>query len=146
MLERKHSNARFETKVSAKVVIATAKAEEQAKLCNKKYIICPICQQFIYEENRNRHEQRSANCKQMITQLNAQNERKVACKKQIDERKTLGESRLGTLVQNTDINEFLIKNPCDNGMGKFGVPQEKYRHGFYGNKTMEYDIWRKGDK
>jgi hypothetical protein len=143
---KKNSKARPEIKVSAKVAIATAKAEEQAKLCNKKYIICPICHQFISEENWNRHERRSANCKEMIAELNAQNERRVACKKRIEERKKLGESRLGSLVHNKQINEFLRKNPVNNKMGGFGVPQDKYRYGFYGNSTMEYDIWRKGDK
>lgn len=45
----------------------------------------------------------------------------------IAERKARRESKLG-----------------NNGLGKFGVPQDKYRWGFFGNKSMEYDIWRKG--
>ena len=133
-------------KVSTKLAIATAKAEEQAKLCNEKYIICPVCHQFIYEKNWKRHERRSSACKEMIAELNVQDKRRFACKKQIEERKKLGKSRLGSLVQNKQIAEFLRKNPVNNEMGKFGVPQDKYRYGFYGSSTMEYDIWRKGNK
>lgn len=45
-----------------------------------------------------------------------------------------------------DIANYLKKNPPASQIGKFGVPQDKYRWGFYGHRTMEYDLWRKGDK
>ena len=136
---KKNSNARPKIKVLAKVLIATAKAEEKAKLYNEKYTICPVCHQLIYDRNWKKHERRSSACKEMIAE-------RVACKKQIEERKKLGESRLGSLVNNKQIYEYLRKNPVNNEMGKFGVPQDKYRYGFYGSSTMEYDILRKGDK
>jgi uncharacterized Zn finger protein (UPF0148 family) len=63
-------------------------------------------------------------------------------KDRIAERRTLESS----IVQNKQILEYLKKNPCDNVMGKFGVPQDKYRSNFCGSKTMEYDTWRKAHK
>lgn len=45
-----------------------------------------------------------------------------------------------------EISDYLKKHPIKDGIGKFGVPQDKYRWGFYGSSSMEYDIWRKGDK
>ena len=65
------------------------------------------------------------------------------CNVQIKKRKAQSES---SFIQNKQILDYLSKNPADNGMGKFGVPQDKYRYGFYGSGTKEYDIWRKGDK
>lgn len=51
-----------------------------------------------------------------------------------------------SIIQNKEIFEYLKKNPTKEEIGKFGVPQDKYRYGFYGSTSMEYDIWRKGDK
>ena len=50
------------------------------------------------------------------------------------------------LVTDKKIAEYLRKNPAKREMNKFGVPQDKYRWGFYGSKSMEYDVWGKGDK
>ncbi|EIJ36996.1 hypothetical protein [Thiothrix nivea] len=50
------------------------------------------------------------------------------------------------IIQNKEILDYLEKNPTKEGIGKFGVPQDKYRYDFYGSNSMEYDIWRKGDK
>jgi ribosomal protein L32 len=47
-----------------------------------------------------------------------------------------------TLCSDKQIAEFLKRNPLPDQMGKFGVPQDKYRYGFYGSKSMEYDSWR----
>lgn len=47
--------------------------------------------------------------------------------------------------KNKVIKKYLDKNPHED-MGKFGVPQDKYRHGFYGSNSMEYDVWGKGEK
>lgn len=47
------------------------------------------------------------------------------------------------LNQNKEIRGYLKKNPVYQGIGKFGVPQDKYRYNFFGKKTMNFDIWRK---
>lgn len=133
-------------KVSIKVAIANAKAIEQANLRNEKYIICPSCLQFVYEKNLERHGSKSLICKEMLAHERQIENQRRASKAKIEERKKLGESRLGSLVHNKQIYEYLRKNPVNNEMGEFGVPQDKYRYGFYGSSTMEYDILRKGDK
>lgn len=53
---------------------------------------------------------------------------------------------VSSLVQNSEIRNYLIRVPEKEQIGKFGVPQDEYRHGFYGSGSMEYDVWRKGEK
>ncbi len=46
-----------------------------------------------------------------------------------------------------EIADYISRNPIkEDQFGKFGVPQDKYRWGFYGHKTMEFDVWGKGEK
>lgn len=39
------------------------------------------------------------------------------------------------------IKRYLAANPAPDSMGKFGVPQSKYRYGTYGLGSMEYNPW-----
>lgn len=48
-----------------------------------------------------------------------------------------------SLVSDQAIAEYLRRVPHREEMGKFGVPQDKHRWGFYGSRSMEYDIWRR---
>jgi hypothetical protein len=50
------------------------------------------------------------------------------------------------LIADKMVADYLKRNPVKDEMGKFGVPQDKYRWGFYGNKTMEYDSWSREHK
>lgn len=50
------------------------------------------------------------------------------------------------IINNKEIEEYIENNPVIEKLGKFGVPQDKYRYNFYGSSSMEPDIWRKGDK
>ena len=136
-----------------------------------KNIVCPLCNKGIKEKNLEEHARRihgkdfalhkalaaekleKPKAKTPSKAKKAQARKALARKKQaekakickervadrIEERKTLS----GSIVQNKQILEYLKKNPSDNGIGKFGVPQDKYRSNFFGSKTMEYDIWRK---
>jgi hypothetical protein len=47
-------------------------------------------------------------------------------------------------IQDPAIADYLMRRPVP-GVGRFGKPQDKYRWGFYGSKSMSYDIWRKGE-
>lgn len=49
------------------------------------------------------------------------------------------------LSKNKEIASYLRRNPEKEMLGKFGVPQDKYRYGFYGSHSMEYDTWSKGE-
>jgi hypothetical protein len=48
------------------------------------------------------------------------------------------------LCRDPAIADYLQRNPVRAGMGKFGVPQDSFRWGFYGHRTMEYDSWGRG--
>lgn len=61
--------------------------------------------------------------------------------------KTDGAGRLKILRERAQkasqsaIASYLARNPVPDAMGKFGVPQDKYRWGFYGSSSMAYDAW-----
>lgn len=55
-------------------------------------------------------------------------------------RKELGDNKL---FQNKAVKDYLNRVPEKPKYGKFGLPQDKYRWGFFGHSTMEYDVWRK---
>jgi hypothetical protein len=44
-------------------------------------------------------------------------------------------------IQSNAIKAYLRRVPSKPTMGKFGVPQSKYRYNFYGHKTFCYDNW-----
>lgn len=48
-----------------------------------------------------------------------------------------------SLVSDQAIADYLKRFPVHEEIGKFGVPQDKYRWGFYGSRSMEYDVWRR---
>lgn len=54
-------------------------------------------------------------------------------------------AEVSPLIQNSEIAKYLKRVPTHQEMGKFGVPQDRYRWGFYGSSTMEFDAWRKGE-
>ena len=46
------------------------------------------------------------------------------------------------LINDRAIADYLRRNPVTEDMGKFGVPQDKYRYNFFGHASMEVDQWR----
>ena len=49
------------------------------------------------------------------------------------------------MTKNKEIYQYLQRNPYKEELGKYGVPQDKYRYGAYGSNSMEYDAWGKGE-
>ena len=51
-------------------------------------------------------------------------------------------------IVDPEIAAYLKKNPTDDysRIGKFGLPQDKYRWNFYGSSTFEYDSWGRNKK
>ena len=45
-------------------------------------------------------------------------------------------------TDNDQINDFIKRNPAPDELGKFGKPQDPYRRGAYGTRSMEYDVTR----
>jgi len=123
---------------------------------DSEFTICPDCNKAVKKKNLKKHIRRIHEKKKFNAKNNQPNKGKPKKSRAIplpahrmtpedaaELRKAMEETHL---VQNREIEEYLKKNPSKDGMGKFGVPQDKYRWGFYGSKSMEYDIWGKGDK
>lgn len=55
-------------------------------------------------------------------------------------------NKISPLIRNQEIANYLKRVSDLSGVGKHGVPQDKYRWRFYGSSTMDFDLWRKGDK
>lgn len=53
----------------------------------------------------------------------------------------LKEIRDQRLFQDKATRTYLARVPEAPKYGKFGLPQDKYRWGFYGHSSMEYDVW-----
>lgn len=68
--------------------------------------------------------------------------RREAYEKLSKGRKYRGSRRDSNPILSLEIIKFLERNPYED-IGKFGVPQDKYRYGSYGSKSMVPDIWRK---
>jgi len=45
------------------------------------------------------------------------------------------------IIGNKEIKKYIKR--CPDKLRKFGKPQDKYRYGFYGSNSMEYDTWGK---
>lgn len=45
------------------------------------------------------------------------------------------------IINNESILAYVSRVPEVDALGKFGLPQDKYRYGFYGHASMSYDIW-----
>lgn len=46
------------------------------------------------------------------------------------------------LSTHEQIKAYLAAHPAPDPIGRFGVPQAKFRYGTYGQSTMELDFWR----
>ncbi len=119
---------------------------------DNEFTTCPKCNKAVKKKNLKKHIRRIHKNK-----VNAKNKKVNKRKSKIiplpdhkmtpevaaELRKALEET---DIVKDKSIAEYLEKNPLKDETGKFGVPQDKYRWGFYGSKSMEYDNWGKGDK
>lgn len=114
---------------------------------NSEVVKCPKCSSRMKKKNLKKHIRRVHDRKTRVVKNQSSKsipaERKSTVKEAIEIKKALDETNL---VSDKAIAQYLAKNPSNEKMGKFGVPQDKYRYGFYGSKTMDYDVWSKGEK
>lgn len=96
---------------------------------------------------------KTSNQKQIIKKSNnklksAKNFKKIGSRVARDSQASIshGSNKDSSLIQNPEIRAYIKRVPDQEGLGKFGVPQDNYRYGFYGANSMEYDVWRKGEK
>jgi len=129
---------------------ADVKAEQQEsarikKEFNKQKIDCPKCKSKIVRKNLKKHlmkvhginEENSikSNRPPVVNQSKAEMAREILL--------ALKETNM---TKNKEIYQYLQRNPYKEELGKYGVPQDKYRYGAYGSNSMEYDAWGKGEK
>ncbi|MCG7879351.1 MAG: hypothetical protein N0C90_23905 [Candidatus Thiodiazotropha endolucinida] len=119
-----------------------------------EFVSCPKCKKQVKAKNLKKHLRR-IHGERVLPKKSARSGKKSKVKftttpvnkmtpsEAAEYRKSLEDVHLG---EDRAISEYLKKNPSKDEMGKFGVPQDKYRWGFYGSKSMEYDVWGKGDK
>ncbi len=138
-------------------------------------VTCPICRSSqIWESDSNREKNKNQSTsypaphltepEPPITPEHQQTKRKpiiirrdrppnpppqsISSKKEKRERATELKTALNEtkIIRNQEIALYLQQHPETDSIGKFGLPQDKYRWGFYGHASMAYDIWRRGDK
>ncbi|OAI09676.1 hypothetical protein A1359_18510 [Methylomonas lenta] len=110
-------------------------AEEEKQritLEGKMMVVCEICGISISKRRLSRHKER-------LHRIYNDPKREEAARM----RDALEETNV---VSDQSIREYLARNPMKEEMGKFGVPQDKYRWGFYGSKTIEFDAWSRENK
>jgi phage FluMu protein Com len=82
-------------------------------------VICPCCNSLLSKKNLQKHIENK-------------------CKKYRTLKDLAGANYTSTLIR-----LYLDENQGPDSMGKFGVPQDKYRNGTFGLHSMEYDGWSK---
>ena len=116
------------------------------------FVQCPQCGVRLKENNLSRHVRRRHTRKNLKSEKKRDfrnGEKKIKpSHKQImtqEEAKQLRAAMNETeLLTNKEIAAYIKRNPLKEEVGKFGLPQDKYRWGFFGSRSMQYDVWRKG--
>ena len=118
-----------------------------SKVDETEFTNCPQCNVWVKKKNLKKHIQRTHEIQNINNTINKSPpispKNNISPKEAHEQKRALEES---TVINNKVISNYLESNPKSEGGGKFGVPQDKYRRGFYGSASMDYDIWRKGDK
>lgn len=139
---------------SSKAVKTTSKKNNKDKsnldkeVNGDEIVICPRCDCQVKKKNLKKHTQRIHKTKRRAGRKKGGRyipppRENLTAAEALELRKAIEDQNL---CSDREIAEYLKKNPLKDEMGKFGVPQDKYRWGFYGSKSMEYDAWGKGDK
>ena len=102
--------------------------------------ICDICGQEI-AGNINHHKKQVHPARQPKLGAPAKPKRKQKKLSPKQASARLKEIRDQKFFHDQAILDYLSRVPEIPKYGKFGVPQDKYRWGFYGHRSMEYDIW-----
>ena len=139
-MESQHSE---KAEFSRAIKEAQRKKAEQKKVKQQDMLVkCGYCTSLVKEKNLAYHRKKQHG-------TTARPPRKSANKSQITPEtarqllKIMEETRL---VQDKEISNYINQHPVEDKAGKYGVPQDKYRFGFYGSRSMAYDLWRKGEK
>jgi uncharacterized C2H2 Zn-finger protein len=105
--------------------------QHQKLICDgNQFVKCPECDKNVKSKNIKKHLNRIHGGKAINTELTVKDIRELKKIRTAD-----------SFYQNKEVAAYLSKNPKKEHIGKFGVPQDKYRWGYFGSSTMEYDSW-----
>lgn len=119
---------------------------EPPERCEEKPAInwttCPICGAAVQRRHLKRHLRRvhHARPSTIVHTPSIRSSGRLTASEAAELRRAYQESRL---IADQAIADYLRRLPNQDEMGRFGVPQDKYRWGFYGSRSMEYDAWRR---
>ena len=120
----------------------------------RNFVKCSLCNQEVLRKNFKKHNRR-AHRKTIRKTILIQKEEVQKSRYKPPNRYGISPQSAGELltviqetkmISNNEIKDYLDKNTIKDDLGKFGLPQDKYRWGFYGSGSMEYDTWRKSNK
>ena len=145
---RKHMDAQHSPEAERRKADLKTAQQESARVkkeFNKQKIDCPKCNSKVIRKNLNKHLLKIHGIKAVNNfkskRFSVVNQSKAEIAHEILE--ALKETNM---IKNKEISRYLQRNPDKEELGKYGVPQDKYRYGFYGSHSMEYDAWGKGEK
>lgn len=119
---------------------------QQPQRCEEKpaaqWTTCAICGADVQRRHLKRHLRRvhHARPSPVASTPSIRSSRHLTPSEAGELRRAYQESRL---ISDQAIADYLRRLPNQDEMGRFGVPQDKYRWGFYGSRSMEYDAWRR---
>jgi len=149
-MDSQHSQKAEQNRATA--AAQTQKEKDKKKVEEEKIVRCKLCGCEVKKKNLKKHVRRIheeaksqswATRKQSFRVRNYDNNMKMTSGEARKQREALEDNKLGS---DEAIADYLRKHPKEEEMGKFGVPQDKYRWGFYGSRTMEYDSWGRSHK
>lgn len=110
--------------------------QHQKLIYDKNQLIkCPECSNRVKTKNLKKHINRIHGEKKINSKLTVKDAAEL--------KKILTDD---SFYKDKEIALYLAKNPIKEQLGKFGVPQDKYRWGNFGASTMEYDSWSRNNK
>lgn len=118
------------------------KTEKEGVKRDIDWIECPLCGSPVKMRHLRRH-MRRVHCVALSPSTEPNPVRKAKRITPEEARELRRANQDNSLVSDQAIADYLKRFPVNEEIGKFGVPQDKYRWGFYGSRSMEYDAWRR---
>lgn len=102
---------------------------------------CPLCGAAVKRRHLKRHMRRAHRL--ALSPSTKPKPMRITKRISPEEARELRRANQDSLVSDQAIADYLKRFPVHEEIGKFGVPQDKYRWGFYGSRTMEFNAWRR---
>lgn len=148
------------------VALGLALPREEKPSIGKNEVLCLVCKKAVHKLNHDQHlkEQhgivhkvKKKKCTHCGVEVSAKNlkrhvqkfhggEKKQRKKKTLTSKQARSQFKAlndNKLSGDKSVRAYLDRVDDKPKYGKFGIPQDKYRWGFYGHSSMVYDLWRR---